>query len=102
MPNQFSFVSLSMQRITIEEIRKDPWFPVNYIPARQGVEEEVNLDDIRAAFDDIEVRFSPLPSLFPLLRPLSYLFIYLFIIPTKFPKYTRTLFFQKFTKCPNF
>ncbi|KNA11833.1 hypothetical protein SOVF_131470 [Spinacia oleracea] len=44
-------------RITIEEIRKDPWFPVNYIPARQGVEEEVNLDDIRAAFDDIEDHF---------------------------------------------
>lgn len=44
-------------RITIEGIRKDPWFPVNYIPVRQGVEEDVNLDDIRAAFDDIEDHF---------------------------------------------
>ncbi|XP_057550846.1 CBL-interacting serine/threonine-protein kinase 24-like isoform X1 [Amaranthus tricolor] len=41
-------------RITIEEIRNDPWFQVNYIPARQNAEEEVNLDDVRAAFDDIE------------------------------------------------
>lgn len=52
------FVLLMIQRITIEGIRKDPWFPVNYIPVRQGVEEDVNLDDIRAAFDDIEVRLS--------------------------------------------
>ncbi|KAL2929629.1 CBL-interacting serine/threonine-protein kinase 24 [Bienertia sinuspersici] len=44
-------------RITVEGIRNDPWFPVNYIPVRQGVEEEVNLDDIRAAFDDIEDQF---------------------------------------------
>ncbi|XP_021760794.1 CBL-interacting serine/threonine-protein kinase 24-like isoform X2 [Chenopodium quinoa] len=44
-------------RISIEEIRNEPWFPMNYIPARQGVEEEVNLDDIRAAFDDIEDHF---------------------------------------------
>ncbi|CAO2822647.1 unnamed protein product [Amaranthus hypochondriacus] len=41
-------------RITIEQIRNDPWFLVNYIPARQSAEEEVNLDDVRAAFDDIE------------------------------------------------
>ncbi|XP_021741738.1 CBL-interacting serine/threonine-protein kinase 24-like isoform X2 [Chenopodium quinoa] len=44
-------------RISIEEIRNDPWFPMNYIPARQGVEEEVNLDDICAAFNDIEDHF---------------------------------------------
>lgn len=44
-------------RITIDEIRDDPWFKVNYIPVRQGVEEEVNLDDIRAVFEDIEDQF---------------------------------------------
>ena len=55
-----SYVLLMIQRITIEEIRNDPWFQVNYIPARQNAEEEVNLDDVRAAFDDIEVRFLPL------------------------------------------
>ncbi|KAL9223982.1 hypothetical protein vseg_000060 [Gypsophila vaccaria] len=44
-------------RITIEGIRSDPWFLVNYIPVRQGIEEEVNLDDVRAVFDDIEDQY---------------------------------------------
>ncbi|XP_074281070.1 CBL-interacting serine/threonine-protein kinase 24 [Silene latifolia] len=45
-------------RITIEGIRSDPWFRVNYIPVRQGIEEEeVNLDDVRAVFDDIEDQY---------------------------------------------
>jgi len=53
-----------MQRITIEGIRNHPWFQVNYIPVLQSVEEKVSLDDVRAVFDDIEVRFPPLlPSL---------------------------------------
>ncbi|XP_038879113.1 CBL-interacting serine/threonine-protein kinase 24 isoform X2 [Benincasa hispida] len=41
-------------RIRIEEIRKDPWFRRNYIPAKLGEDEEVNLDDVQAVFDDIE------------------------------------------------
>ena len=44
-----------LQRIRIEEIRKDPWFRRNYVPAKLGEDEEVNLDDVRAVFDDIEV-----------------------------------------------
>lgn len=44
-------------RITIEGIRNDPWFQVNYIPVQRGVEEEVNLDDVRAVFDDIEDQY---------------------------------------------
>lgn len=44
-------------RIQIEEIRKDPWFRRNYIPAKLGEDEEVNLDDVRAVFDDIEEEY---------------------------------------------
>lgn len=44
-----------MQRIKIEEIRKDPWFKRNYIPSKPK-DETVNLDDVRAVFEDIEVR----------------------------------------------
>lgn len=43
-----------MQRIQIEGIRKDPWFQKNYLPIKHK-EEEVNLDDVCAVFDDIEV-----------------------------------------------
>ncbi|XP_022961147.1 CBL-interacting serine/threonine-protein kinase 24 isoform X2 [Cucurbita moschata] len=41
-------------RIRIEEIRKDPWFRRNYMPAKLGEVEEVNLDDVRAVFYGIE------------------------------------------------
>ena len=44
-----------MQRVKIEEIRKDPWFKKNYFPVKLGEDEQVNLDDVRAVFDDIEV-----------------------------------------------
>lgn len=44
-------------RIRIEEIRKDPWFRKNYVPIRPREEEEVNLDDVCAVFDDIEDRY---------------------------------------------
>lgn len=46
-----------MQRMKIEEIRKDPWFQRNYIPFNLREDEEVNLDDVQAVFDDIEVFF---------------------------------------------
>ncbi|XVF88363.1 hypothetical protein PTKIN_Ptkin19aG0044800 [Pterospermum kingtungense] len=40
-------------RIQIEGIRKDPWFQEHYVPVRPR-EEEVNLDDVSAVFNDIE------------------------------------------------
>ena len=43
------------QRIRIEEIRNDEWFKKNYEPTREIESEEVNLDDVNAAFDDPEV-----------------------------------------------
>lgn len=46
-----------MQRIKIEGIRRDPWFRKNYVPVRAKADEVVNLDDVRAVFDDIEVEF---------------------------------------------
>lgn len=48
-----------LKRISIEGIRSDAWFQRNYVPIRLGVEEEVNLDDIDAVFNDIEVCMSP-------------------------------------------
>ncbi|KAL6006285.1 Son of sevenless 2 [Asimina triloba] len=41
-------------RITIEGIRNDVWFRINYVAVRHGEEEEVNLDDVHAVFNDIE------------------------------------------------
>lgn len=44
-----------MQRIQIGGIRKDPWFRRNYVPFKNGEDEEVSLDDVHAVFEDIEV-----------------------------------------------
>lgn len=44
-----------MQRITIEEIRNDEWFRKGYGPVKLIEYEDVNLDDVNAAFDDSEV-----------------------------------------------
>ncbi|KAJ8568077.1 hypothetical protein K7X08_020799 [Anisodus acutangulus] len=41
-------------RIKIKEIKRDPWFRKNYLPVRVKDDEEVNLDDVRAVFDNIE------------------------------------------------
>lgn len=41
-------------RIQIEEIRNDEWFRKNYVPVKVMEYEDVNLDDINAAFDDTE------------------------------------------------
>jgi hypothetical protein len=43
------------QRLRIEEIRNDEWFQKNYEPIKEIESEEVNLDDVNAAFDDPEV-----------------------------------------------
>lgn len=44
-----------MQRIQIQGIRKDPWFRKNYLPVKSRENREVNLDDVNAVFNDIEV-----------------------------------------------
>ncbi|XP_062078077.1 CBL-interacting serine/threonine-protein kinase 24-like isoform X1 [Humulus lupulus] len=44
-------------RIQIEGIRKDPWFRRNYVPVEHREDEEVNLDDVCAVFDDIEDQY---------------------------------------------
>jgi hypothetical protein len=44
-----------LQRIRIEGLKKDPWFCKNYVPVGHKEDEKVNLDDVRAVFDDIEV-----------------------------------------------
>jgi hypothetical protein len=44
-----------MQRVKIEEIRKDLWFQKNYSPVKLREDEQVNLDDVQAVFHDIEV-----------------------------------------------
>ncbi|XP_015934893.1 CBL-interacting serine/threonine-protein kinase 8 [Arachis duranensis] len=41
-------------RITIEQIRNDEWFQRGYVPVSLQEHEDVNLDDINAAFDDAE------------------------------------------------
>ncbi|XP_022756486.1 CBL-interacting serine/threonine-protein kinase 24-like isoform X1 [Durio zibethinus] len=43
-------------RIQIEGIKKDPWLAKHYVPVRPR-EEEVNLKDVHAAFDDIEDQY---------------------------------------------
>lgn len=44
-------------RITIEGLQNDPWFRENYISVGHGLEEEVDLEDVRAVFDDIEDKY---------------------------------------------
>jgi hypothetical protein len=43
------------QRIRIEDIRNDEWFKKNYEPIREVEDEELNLDDVNAAFNDPQV-----------------------------------------------
>lgn len=47
--------ALSFQRITIEEIRANPWFQKTYVAMRRGEDENVSLDDVQAVFGNIEV-----------------------------------------------
>lgn len=46
-----------MQRIKIDGIKRDPWFQKSYVPVRPREDEVVNLDDVHAVFNDIEVGF---------------------------------------------
>lgn len=41
-------------RVRVEEIRSDEWFQRSYVPVRLLDYEDVNLDDVNAAFDDPE------------------------------------------------
>lgn len=45
-----------MQRITIPEMLEDEWFKKGYKPPQFQQEDDVNLDDVDAAFDDSKVR----------------------------------------------
>lgn len=44
------------QRITIPEILENEWFKKEYKPAYFEEEQNVNLDDVDAVFNDSEVR----------------------------------------------
>ncbi|GAU37046.1 hypothetical protein TSUD_207520, partial [Trifolium subterraneum] len=44
-------------RVKIEEIRKDLWFRKNYSPVKLREDEQVNLDDVQAVFDDIKDQY---------------------------------------------
>ena len=44
-----------VQRIRMEGIRNDEWFRKNYVPVRIYDDEDVNLDDVEAAFDESKV-----------------------------------------------
>lgn len=45
------------KRITISGIRNDDWFKKNYTPLRLYEDEDINLDDIQAVFDDSEEKY---------------------------------------------
>ncbi|XP_042060419.1 CBL-interacting serine/threonine-protein kinase 24-like isoform X2 [Salvia splendens] len=49
--------SLYNKRIKIEGIKRDSWFQKSYVPVRPRDDEVVNLDDVRAVFDDIEDKY---------------------------------------------
>jgi len=49
-------MGISLQRITISQILQDEWFKKDYHPPSFAEEEDVNLDDIDAAFNKSEVR----------------------------------------------
>ncbi|KAI0522849.1 hypothetical protein KFK09_005234 [Dendrobium nobile] len=42
------------RRIRIDDIKNDDWFMRNYVPSRYVENEDVNLDDVYAVFDDPE------------------------------------------------
>lgn len=50
--NFFHFV----QRITIPEIIENDWFQIDYVPAcGSECDQNIQLDDVNAAFDSVEV-----------------------------------------------
>lgn len=55
----------------IEEIRNDDWFKKNYVPVSEVETEDINLDDVFAAFDD--------PEVFPKMLAMVYCVAFLFV-----------------------
>uniref|UniRef100_A0A0E0E3Q2 non-specific serine/threonine protein kinase n=1 Tax=Oryza meridionalis TaxID=40149 RepID=A0A0E0E3Q2_9ORYZ len=45
------------ERITIEQIREDTWFKKTYVAIKRGEDENVDLDDVQAVFDNIEDKY---------------------------------------------
>lgn len=45
-----------LQRITISQMLEDEWFKKGYKPPHFDKEEDVNLDDVDAIFNDSKVR----------------------------------------------
>uniref|UniRef100_A0A0E0E3P9 non-specific serine/threonine protein kinase n=1 Tax=Oryza meridionalis TaxID=40149 RepID=A0A0E0E3P9_9ORYZ len=45
------------KRITIEQIREDTWFKKTYVAIKRGEDENVDLDDVQAVFDNIEDKY---------------------------------------------
>lgn len=46
-----------VQRITVPEILEDEWFKKDYKPPVFDENEDINLDDVEAVFNDYEVCF---------------------------------------------
>nr|AGY49229.1 CBL-interacting protein kinase 6 [Physcomitrium patens] len=46
-----------LTRIRMKGIRDDEWFKKNYVPVRMYDDEDINLDDVEAAFDDSKEQF---------------------------------------------
>ncbi|KAM3212589.1 hypothetical protein ACQJBY_065567 [Aegilops geniculata] len=44
-------------RMTIKEMKADTWFSKNYVGVRHGEDENVSLDDVQAAFDNIKDKY---------------------------------------------
>lgn len=44
-------------RIKVSGIREDDWFRKNYVPVRLYEDDDVNLDDVQAVFDDSEEQY---------------------------------------------
>lgn len=63
-----------IQRITIEQIRNDEWFQKSYVPVHLLEYEDVNLDEINAAFDSAEVCL----LILHLVKFIIYIYIYIF------------------------
>ena len=55
--DNIQFLISPPQRITIPEIMEQEWFQKDYVPAcGYETDEKIQLDDVNAAFDSIEVK----------------------------------------------
>lgn len=52
----YIYIYVPIQRMTLCEIIEDEWFQMEYEPAKRiDFDQVINLDDVHAAFDGIEV-----------------------------------------------